>query len=320
MLEDVLEEKLEKTDDDISIEFFPNRSRIRNGSYGQSIKLPGGMHIKSGKRSGFCNEQFEPVEMSYEFLTGIAKYTLMAVKKILGTMSGAEKEPKKRELSLELEGFAELPPSVKVVLEKCNLVRYLCQKAQTTGYLSHFERLTILYVFGHLGEEGKTFVHTVMEFTLNYQYHVTEKFIQKLPAKPVSCVKLRDQYKQITAEYGCSCNFRRTKNCYPSPVLHALKNSSDVADDITIPTSRTLTKKVEEKVIEEINIHKKVQDLAVRIVEMKKQKRGVEKKIQKVENELETIYDQAGVDCLEVDMGMLVRRKKGQGYEWLIEI
>ena len=53
ILEDVLEEKLEKTDDDISIEFFPNRSRIRNGSYGQSIKLPGGMHIKSGKRSGF---------------------------------------------------------------------------------------------------------------------------------------------------------------------------------------------------------------------------------------------------------------------------
>ena len=53
---------------------------------------------------------------------------------------------------------------------------------------------------------------------------------------------------------------------------------------------------------------------------MKKQRGGVEKKIQKVENELETIYDQAGVDCLEVDMGMLVRRKKDQGYEWLIEI
>ena len=53
---------------------------------------------------------------------------------------------------------------------------------------------------------------------------------------------------------------------------------------------------------------------------MKKQKRGVEKAISKVEGELEQIYDQAGVDCLEVDMGLLVRRKKGQGYEWLIEI
>ena len=219
-----------------------------------------------------------------------------------------------------LEGYPELPQNVKVVVERCNLVRYLCQKAQTTGYLSHFERLTILYVFGHLGEEGKAFVHTVMEFTLNYQYHVTEKFIQKLPAKPISCLKLRDQYKQITAEYGCSCNFKRTKNCYPSPVLHALKASSDASGDITIPTSRTLTKAGEEKVVEEINIHKKVQDLAVRIVEMKKQKRGVEKAILKVENELEQIYDQAGVDCLEVDMGLLVRRKKDQGYEWLIEI
>ena len=276
--------------------------------------------MKSGKRSGFCGENFEPVEMTYEFLTGIAKYTPMALKRIIGTLSGTEKETKKHELNKSLDGYPELPQNVKVVVERCNLVRYLCQKAQATGYLSHFERLTVLYVFGHLGEEGKAFVHTVMEFTLNYQYHVTEKFIQKLPAKPVSCLKLRDQYKQITAEYGCSCNFKRTKNCYPSPVLHALKASSDASGEITIPTSRTLTKAGEEKVVEEINIHKKVQDLAVKIVEMKKQKRGVEKAISKVEGELEQIYDQAGVDCLEVDMGLLVRRKKGQGYEWLIEI
>lgn len=320
MLEEALEDKLADQDEDISVEFFPNKSRVRGGSLGQSIKLPGGLHVKGGRRSCFCDEQFEPMEMTYEFLTGIAKYTPMALKRIIGTLSGGEKETKQHELKQMLEGYPELPQNVKVVVERCNLVRYLCQKAQTTGYLSHFERLTILYVFGHLGEEGKAFVHTVMEFTLNYQYHVTEKFIQKLPAKPISCLKLRDQYKQITAEYGCSCNFKRTKNCYPSPVLHALKASSDASGDITIPTSRTLTKAGEEKVVEEINIHKKVQDLAVRIVEMKKQKRGVEKAILKVENELEQIYDQAGVDCLEVDMGLLVRRKKDQGYEWLIEI
>lgn len=320
MLTEILADKLSDQDEDISIEFFPNKARVRAGTLGQSIKLPGGLHMKSGKRSGFCGENFEPVEMTYEFLTGIAKYTPMALKRIIGTLSGTEKETKKHELNKSLDGYPELPQNVKVVVERCNLVRYLCQKAQATGYLSHFERLTVLYVFGHLGEEGKAFVHTVMEFTLNYQYHVTEKFIQKLPAKPVSCLKLRDQYKQITAEYGCSCNFKRTKNCYPSPVLHALKASSDASGEITIPTSRTLTKAGEEKVVEEINIHKKVQDLAVKIVEMKKQKRGVEKAISKVEGELEQIYDQAGVDCLEVDMGLLVRRKKGQGYEWLIEI
>lgn len=53
---------------------------------------------------------------------------------------------------------------------------------------------------------------------------------------------------------------------------------------------------------------------------MKKQRRGVDKAIQKAENELEKIYDQAEVDCLEVEMGLLVRRKTDAGYEWLIEI
>ena len=72
--------------------------------------------------------------------------------------------------------------------------------------------------------------------------------------------------------------------------------------------------------VEEINIHKKVQELAQKIIEMKKQRRGVDKAIQKTETELEKIYNQAGVDCMEVDMGILVRRKKEQGYEWLIEI
>ena len=159
-----------------------------------------------------------------------------------------------------------------------------------------------------------------MGFTLNYQYAVTDRFINRIPAKPISCLKLREQYKQITAEFGCSCNFRRTKNCYPSPVLHAIKSSGDVSDDVTIPTSRSVSKEKEKEVVEELNIHIKVQELASRIIDMKKQKRRIDKSIQKTEAELEKIYDQAGIDCLEVEMGLLSRRKKEEGYEWLIEI
>lgn len=320
MLTDIIEMQREKSETDISVEYFPNKSKLRNGSLGQSIKLPLGVHVYSAKRSAFLNRDFRSIEMGKTFLKDIAQFSLLAVKRIIACNNNSEQEIGVKEVDTNLEMFGELPDNVRVVLANCNLVRYLCQKAKTTGYLSHFERLSILYVLGHLGEEGKNFVHTVMGFTLNYQYHVTEKFIQKLPAKPISCIKLREQYKQITAEYGCSCNFKRTKDCYPSPVLHAIKSSEDVAGDITIPTSRTLTKANEKKVIEEINIHKKVQELAGKIIEMKKQKRGIDKVIQKTENELERIYDQAGIDCLEVDMGLLVRRKKEQGYEWLIEI
>ena len=133
-------------------------------------------------------------------------------------------------------------------------------------------------------------------------------------------MKLREQYKLITAEYGCNCIFKRTKNCYPSPVLHAIKNSGQDGPDITIPMSRAVSKEKKETFYEELNIHKQTENLTRRIVELKKQRRGLDKAIGKVEEELGKIFDNAGIDCIETEMGMLVRRKKTDGYEWLIEL
>lgn len=320
-LGDYVQSQMCRPDDDIVMEVFPNNSRIKSGKCGQKMKLPLGLHIKTGQYSCFLDRQFAPVQDYKEYLSGIARYSLTAVYKILGafTLDGTGKTELKI-VEQNLEKLGQLTPSIRIVLENCNLMRYLCQKAESTGYLSHFERQSVLYVFGHMGDEGKEFVHTVMSFTLNYQYNVTQKFILKLPSKPVSCIKLREQYKLITAEYGCSCNFRRTKSCYPSPVLHAIKNSEEEKLEITVPTSRTITKAKEEKVFEEINIHKQAEQLAQKIVDLKRQKRGLDKSIHKIEMEMQRIFDNAGIDCLEINMGLLVRRKKEDRYEWLIEI
>ena len=159
-----------------------------------------------------------------------------------------------------------------------------------------------------------------MKLTMSYRYNVTQLFIGHLPHKPISCGKLREQYKKVSAEVGCSCSFKRTKNCYPSPVLHALSLSKDVQEDITIPTSRSLSTEKEKTVIDELNVHKKAQELAGRILELRKQQRAIDKNVAKVERELEKIYDSVGTDVLEIEMGMLVRRKKADGYEWVIEI
>ena len=110
------------------------------------------------------------------------------------------------------------------------------------------------------------------------------------------------------------------KNCYPSPVLHAIKAGEESGGEITVPTSRTLTKEKESQVFDELNINRRVQDITGRILEMKKQKRGIDKNIVRLEHELETIFDEAGIDCLEVEFGMLVRRKKERGYVWVVEI
>ena len=321
MFSDIIEQKLAKEKmDEINIEYFPNKTRVKAGKYGQVIKLPYGYHIRTGEQSYFIDHEGKPVTDLNQFLDSLSKNTLNAIKKVLAKNTGIKEKLQDKTVDTNLEAFGEIEEGIAEILGKCNLMRYLCQKAVKTGYLSHAERLSILYVFGHLGSEGHEFVHLLMSHLLNYQYNVTDKFIQRIPGKPVSCIKLREQYKQVTAEYGCNCTFKRTKNCYPSPVLHAIALANYVNTEVTLPTSRTMTKEKEQKVLDEINIHKKAQELASKILEMKKQKRGLDAAIIKVEKELERIYDNAGVDCLEVEMGMLVRRRTEMGYEWLIEI
>ncbi len=292
---------------------------MKQGKLGQVIKLPYGLHIKTEKRSYFIDEDGNPYRDLNRFIDGIAKYSLGAIKKVIAAHSESEQNIEKKDVDTDLSEFGNIAPSIQEVLNKCNLMRYLCQKAVKTNYLTHFERLSVLYVFGHLGDEGKDFVHKVMSFTLNYQYNVTDKFIKRIPEKPISCIKLREDYKKVTAEIGCSCTFKRTKNCYPSPVLHAISLSLDVGD-VTLPTSRSITKEKEKTLIGEINIHVKSQEIASKILDYKKQKRGLDKNIRKLENELEDIFDSAKIDSLEIEMGLLKRRKVEDGYDWVIEI
>ena len=72
--------------------------------------------------------------------------------------------------------------------------------------------------------------------------------------------------------------------------------------------------------MDEMNYHKKAQNLAKQIQDIRKQKRSLDRNIKKCEGELQAIFEQAKVDRLEVDMGLLVRRKTENGYEWVIEI
>ena len=328
-LEEVIAAKVKDFPSAITREFFPWKSRRKTKDPGQAIKLPYGMHLIGKKRSYFCDDQMMLVQNLQQWFCAIVKSDSTAVKRIISmnlSIQDAQKNLGNGQIKpaafqeLDYQRLGVVPESVRLVLQGCSLMAYLVNKAISTGYLAHGERLSVLYVFGHMGEEGREFVHTVMSFTLNYQYFTTDKFIKKLLSRPISCIKLREQYKSVTAEYGCNCMFKRTKNCYPSPVLHAIKKNSEESNGITLPVSRNISEEKKKAVYQEINIHAQVQELAEKIVEFKRQKKGLDKSIEKVERELHVIFNNAKIDCMEVSMGMLVRRKKGEKYEWVIEI
>ena len=69
-----------------------------------------------------------------------------------------------------------------------------------------------------------------------------------------------------------------------------------------------------------MNIHENSQTIAKDIIELKKKRRNLDREIRAKEKKLSGIFDDKKIDELELDIGVLVRRKTESGYEWMIEI
>lgn len=329
LLQDIIEQEVAMAMyEDLTLEFFPNKARLKPDSPGQCVKLPLCTIDKEGRASVLLNASLTLPMKPGEWMGQVKKATLDDIKRAISfgpqkqslDASMSDQAPKVACPPSDVACLGKLEAGISAILVNCSLMRYLCCKAAKTGYLTHFERISILHVFAHVGQEGKEFVHKIMEFTMNYNYQVTERFIQRCPEKPVSCPKLRENYKTISAELGCGCTFKQRARCYPSPVLHAITKPMDVSEDVTLPVSETLTRQKEERVLEEVNIHKNAQAIAMRILEQKKQRRAIDKAIGKLESQLEKIFEDSGIQELELEMGLLVRKKVGDKSEWIIEI
>ena len=71
---------------------------------------------------------------------------------------------------------------------------------------------------------------------------------------------------------------------------------------------------------EEINAGAKAQSIAEKMMELRKQRRNIDKTLRKYEKELADIFDDSQTDSMEIKMGLLVRRKNGEKTEWVIEL
>lgn len=320
LLQDAVLKNLIIEHNGINVECFPNRTRVKGDKLGQALKLPWAKHYRSNQYSLFVDDNGQVVSDQKTILYDSVQYSVAKIKRIIAANTGEQLSSKTVEAQVDVKEFQEYDEAIQLVLLHCGLARHIYKKAKTTGYLTHMERLTVLYIFGHLGNKGQEFVHAVMEFTLNYQYSVTQRYIRKLPEKPISCGKLRDQYKQLTAQVGCNCNFSKTKECYPSPVLHALKNAKDIPEDMHLPTCQSHKRNDDRSICKQVNIHKQASEIASKLVELRRQKRGICKAIDKQQDLLNELMDNMATDCLEIDMGLLVRHKVADGYEYTIEL
>ena len=213
----------------------------------------------------------------------------------------------------------EAPLLARQVVNNCNLVEYLVFKAVETSYLMHRDRFMLLCVFGHIGSEGRKFLHEVISHCLNYSHQITESYIRKLPAKPVSCPRLRQEYQELTAELGCDCAFPQRKGCYPSPILHALAGEQQTTE-ITLPYIGNQERQVTDRSVGEKERLRAINAVTQKLINLRKHQHGTLKSIAVCKAQLLAYFAEMGVDRLQMDLGTLILVKKGEETDFVIEL
>ncbi len=287
----------------IRVEEFPSRDRVRPDVVGPLIKLPLGVHAKTGRRSDLLDARGRPLADPFEALRSLPRLAAAVV---------CEKRPARRAPAAAEPGEekrSEIGPRARRLLEGCRVLAYLARRAEETAYLNHRERYTLLCTLGHLGDEGKAALHAIIGHTYNYRRQVTARHVKRLPGSPMSCPKVRELHPGALADGGCDCQFALRGRGYPTPVLHVLKPSEVAAFRKPAKVGGKGASRrppARDRVAE---VRRRCEEKVRKIAELNRHRRGLDASVARIKRELAALFDEAGVDVLETATGTLRRRR-----------
>jgi group II intron reverse transcriptase/maturase len=299
----------------IRVEVFPTRDKVKQG-VGPLIKLPLGLHSKTGGRCFLLDERGEPLGDPYEALRSLPRLSRAQLRQ------GLVPSPAESSSDRDEGARASFGPRVTKLIERCHVLRFLVDKAERASYLTHGERSLLRCTLGHLGEEGVGAIHAIISRCYNYRRDVTERHLRKTPPSPISCPRVRELHPQITTSVGCDCRFRIRGAGYPTPLLHVLGTREIPAFQRQMEERGMKERQAGDEAAERIEKErrKKAEELVMKIADRKRQLRGLEAAIERLRRELEAIFEELGEDRLELTMGVLHRVERGDGEGWKLEI
>lgn len=298
-------EKAGKPSSGVHRDVFPNCDKVKGEGCGPLIKLPLGVHKRTNRRCFFLDNNGSLLPDQMAALSGIKHLSREKIEEILLTRVVK---------SSPVQSNENLPPMIENLLSSCNVIKQLVKKAEDTHYLDNSERVTLLYTFGHLGEEGNDFLHKVISNCINYDYDFTEKKIRKIKPYPISCARIKEKHEDIALNPGCNCHFKIPRGGYPSPILHAFKHEQNKWIQQS-PNTKISMEMKNDFIPDNINMKLKT------YIELRKHLNGINKSIHRTEGEMASFFDHAGTDSLSTEYGLLVRRKKeGDKVEWMIRL
>lgn len=232
----------------IHVELFPKQAFVSGEGLGNLIKLPLGIHRKTGRRGVFISADGQPFEHQLAYLDKVEKVKRERIYEVIQRLLG----PSFSKTTAKDEGELALPEEVPVteaviirpveeykpdqdlplqfLLNSCEVLSLLARKAVEEKELTNEERNVLTYVLGHL-EKGPEAVNFLLAQTINASPGMFLK--SRFQGNPMSCPKIRSKIPHLTSKANCNCQFDPRLNMYPTPLLHlqALKTPGALTAD-----------------------------------------------------------------------------------------
>jgi hypothetical protein len=256
----------------LHLEFFPKQATLKGKGLGNLIKLPLGIHRRTGYYSKLLDERGVPLTDPLPALRAVVplgKTTLYsaidhlkqlpsaAAAPISGASSTGDQRagesapwegddetavrvdapPPPARVPVWTEADFDADPRVRHLLAECPVLADLKRIVDEHRRLSHEEQLVLIHSLGHL-EGGPQAVNYLFGKCVDVG---PEKLMKdRLKGCPVSCPSIRRKVPYITRRVVCKCGFEFAADRYPNPVLHLLTMSA-AAPPVSVVASHDLS-------------------------------------------------------------------------------
>jgi hypothetical protein len=306
-------QQLGRPPSELQVESFPKQAFVEEGKLGNLIKIPLGIHRKTGRRGLFIDAAGKAIPNQLGFLERIEKISKQKIYEFIQRfqISDEIKIPAQEQVSsedLEKEKKAKSSLSLPAVpddynlerdaefqylISKCHVLRIIVEKINQDKELNSEERIVLTHSVGLL-QHGPEAINLLLGRCVNVDASFFLK--SRLRGNPISCPKIRSRVPNITTRVECNCKFDPKTTLYPSPLLHVQEMDRIKSDSFIGKTVDSL----------------QFQQLLQEYLKARKQIREIEILTRAYEDRLDEFFSQAGIDSVQTPMGTL-KRIKGVG-------
>lgn len=213
---------LSPDDPRISVELFPKQDRVAHGGLGNLVKLPLGVHLRTGRRAALLDDHGEPLLEPFARLRTIRGRPLPTHLPQPGPAPQVEEPapptppaPPVPEAPRWTEGDFDADPEVSTVLAGCAVLRALVDETLQGRSIDRDGAVVLAHSLGHLarGPDACNYI-----FDQVPGFPDSGRMGARHRGSPVSCARIRKRLPQLCKRVPCGCSFPEEPGSYAHPL------------------------------------------------------------------------------------------------------